>query len=251
MTNHLIRDQFKAKVDQAVVEARNAVEVLHPGLQGKIKEIVVAKLLQPLIPTYIQIGSGKLTDWIGNLSSEIDVILYSHDILPPLKYDEKLGIFPIESVLLTIEVKSISTATFVKETVDKIRRDTSKLKHLIIDAPDKSIKCRQTYVAPASVYFAFDSDLSGTGKSELERYRECDTEANHNPAIGSICVVGQGYWWFNGETKKWHKNITQEDNEEIIDFVGSILNTIPTLMSRKVKPAYGPYIIKTNKIVEQ
>lgn len=251
MTNPLIRDRYKAIVDHAVSDARKASQVGHPGVVGKIREIVVAQLLKPLVPKYIQIGTGKLTDSIGNLSSEIDVVLYSHDILPPLLYDETLGAFPIESVLLTIEVKSTSTSSSVRGAVANARRNEQVLKHQIGMLPEKDAESPPRFVNVVTTYFAFDSDLSGAGKSELDRYRETDPYADSNPVLKSICVVGQGYWWFNGDTKKWHRNMTQEANEEVIDFVGGIVNTLPTLIRLKARPRYGVYIINPNESEER
>ncbi len=246
MTNSLVRNNYFRLVNAAVSEAHEAEQVGHAVLQGTITEIVVQKLLRPLLPTYVGIGTGKLTDSMGNLSSEQDVVLFVHDILPPLLFDEKVGLFPVESALIAIEVKSRSTAKNLRESVEKARRSISELKYTSGEYSESHRVEKFSMKKVLNLYFAFGSDLSGKGKSELDRYREYDPEADTNPAIRSICVVGQGYWWFNQHERKWMKNLTRSENEEVIDFVAGIVNTVPGLVPQKGRPRYGVYVVNPN-----
>lgn len=246
MTNQLIRNNYFRLVNTAVAAAKEAELIDHPALQGKMTEIVVQKLLKPLIPKYVGIGTGKLTDSMGNLSSEQDIVLYVHDILPPLLFDEKVGLFPVESALIAIEVKNQSTAKNVRETVEKAKRSIVELKYTSGEYAESHQVEKYSMKMVLNLYFAFGTDLSGNGKSELDRYREYDPEADTNPAIKSICVIGQGYWWFNQHERRWMKNITLSKNEEVIDFVAGVVNTIPSLVLQKGKPRIGLYIVSPN-----
>ena len=80
----------------------------HPGMKGKIREIAVKNLFKPLLTKNIAIGSGKIVDHRGIQSKETDVILYSNDIHPAILYSEHddIGLFPVETCLYAIEVKS-------------------------------------------------------------------------------------------------------------------------------------------------
>lgn len=95
-SKNILRSRFVDAVDTAIKDAITAADVNHTGLIGKFREIVLSKLLEPVLPPEVKIGTGKLTDIKGILSDQIDVVLYSPGILPPSLYSKKEGIFPVE-----------------------------------------------------------------------------------------------------------------------------------------------------------
>jgi hypothetical protein len=94
--------------------------------------------------------------------------------------------------------------------------------------------------------FAFGSDLVPDGKGELARYRELDPEADTSPAIPVLCVAGRGYWWYkpNEPAEKWINHPPSEDNDEIVDFLGGVVNTIPDNVVLKGRPRFGHYLLR-------
>lgn len=66
----------------AITEAMAASDFQHSGLVGNARELVVEKLLHPVLPPEIHIGTGKLVDSIGTISPQIDIVLYSRHIIP-------------------------------------------------------------------------------------------------------------------------------------------------------------------------
>ena len=71
------------------------------------------------------------------------------------------------------------------------------------------------------ILFAFTSDLAPTGKSEIERYRELDPNANVDPVFPLLCVASHGYWRFEMKQKTpgWLFHEPTSDHDEIIDFI--------------------------------
>src|SRR5258708_2965336 len=119
MANQLFRDRLCANIDCCLREAENCSRLDYPGLIGNVRQIVVEHLLLPLLPEGVRIGTGKITDSNGNLSAETDVIIYDRRSVPPLMYDEKSGVFPIESVYYAMEVKSVLTPEEFESSIDK------------------------------------------------------------------------------------------------------------------------------------
>jgi hypothetical protein len=58
-------------VKKAIKDAEEAIGIEHTGLAGRIREILLSKLLEPVLPPEVKCGTGKLTDMKGALSKEI------------------------------------------------------------------------------------------------------------------------------------------------------------------------------------
>ncbi len=163
MGNQIFRDRLESRISSALVEAQNCSRIAHPGMVGRIRQIMVENLLKPLLPEGFHIGAGKITDAKGNLSSETDVIIYDRRSIPPVLYDEKEGVFPVETVHYSIEIKSRLTAA---ELVDSVKN---------------GIRLRSLFQGhfPHSAIFAFESDL--TSSTEAERIIQ--TQNEHSPPL--------------------------------------------------------------------
>jgi len=242
MTNDLFRDRLVAKIKAAKVEYDNTKKVDHPYMKGRIREIVVQNLIRPLLSQEFQIGNGKITDKNGVTSAETDVIIYSNKLIPPILYEERLGIFPIDSCVACVEVKSVLDATEIDNTIkNAVRLRTLQYSSGKFDPTGKQL-ASQVGVVTRSL-FAFESDL--TEKSEFVRYGERDTKYKTCPEIKAFCVMGRGAWCFNTQLQKWLHVEHTSDYDEVISFLTSIVvdNLFPVLESRG-RPKIGPYVTK-------
>ena len=112
------RERISLAVRGAIAEARLAAELHHPGLIGTAREILVERLLRPVLPAFLEFGTGKITDSEGRQSRQTDIVVYSPDIMPASLYDNHTGIFPIEACFYSIEVKSTISSTELRKVVD-------------------------------------------------------------------------------------------------------------------------------------
>lgn len=238
------RKRFLSNIRKAIQDADDASSLGQPALIGRLREICLTQIFQPALPPEVKCGTGQLADSKGNLSAEIDVILYAPGILPPALFDEKNGIFPVESCLYAIEVKSRLTAQEVKSAVS----NAQSVRNLWLLPTDYWVG-KQGYIGQPTVYpinalFAFSTDLSSGAKSEIERYREHDANANADSLVKTICVRGAGYWYHSrtSENVTWKKSDATNDFDEVIDFVSGVSNTIPQLLSFKGRPKFGNYL---------
>ena len=78
----------------------------HQTKKGQLREIFVENLVKKLIPTQFDTGNGFIVNQCGDISKEFDVIIYDGTLIPPFLKEYNVGIYPAESVLATIEVKS-------------------------------------------------------------------------------------------------------------------------------------------------
>ena len=231
MAHPIIRDKFINSIRAAVDEARGLGRLNHPGLGGQVREILAGRLIRPYIGPEVGFGTGKIIDSSGNTSNQLDIVLYVANILPPLLYDQSLGVFPIESCLYSIEVKTTLSAPQLSTAISSA-------------AAINRFRYSQSGPMLNSALFAFDTDLVQGGKSEIERYREYDHSANQDSVIKALCVVGRGYWWFcrEGTDVRWHFTTPTPNYDEVVDFIVGIANTIPDIMAQKRPPKYGYYL---------
>ncbi len=249
MPNDLFRGRVINHIQTAVRESTNASKVEHPLLQGRIREIALGHLFRPLLPFGLEIGTGKVIDHGGNQSREIDLIIYSSSILPSLMYSEREGMFPAESCFYAIEVKSRTSASEIRDAIAKAN-SLRRIQYLpgAYDSESRPKNHRITPIIPA--FFAFDSDLLKTGKSELERYQELDPNFRNKPSLVAICVVGRGYWYYRARDKTWMSYPPTPDHDEVVNFLSGVINTIPDAMVSRGHPRLGNYLMlpRNNKM---
>jgi len=253
MPNDIFRDRVNNLIQSAIKEALNVKKIEHPFLQGRIREIVLDNIFKPLLILGTECGTGKIVDSKGIQSDETDIIIYSKNILPSIMYSEREGIFPAESCLYSIEVKSKSTAEEVKDAIKKAKKIREL--HYLSGEYDNNFNPVENLsiqlIAP--VFFAFDSDLKNDRKSEIDRYKENDPDFYKYPYLRAICVVGKGYWWFNFNKKEWVFHPPTEFYDEVIDFLSGIINSLPNILTSRKYPRVGSYLIldRETKIIKK
>lgn len=256
MVNEFILNTIRDRVDTAIKNARQASGLAHPGIKGSLRENGLRNLFRPLLTLKEDIGSGIIVDLKGRQSQETDVIIYSRSIHPPIFNDDEdgAGIYPADACLYAIEVKSKATAKEIRDAMGKAKT----LRNLeytpgLSDSFGKPIQHTIIYIIPA--FFAFDSDLTGKDRSELDRYLEFDERGDFDPLLRAICVIGKGYWYFNSATdaegafkSKWFYVKPTSEHDEVVSFLGGILNTLPAIIASRGHPKLGPYMIPSDGI---
>jgi hypothetical protein len=180
-----------------------------------------------MLPFGYEIGTGKICDRHGNLSAQTDLIVYHSGVLPPVIFStsRSTGIFPIESVLYSIEIKSTITAREITDTIRKGRL----LSLLDYEGKVRETLKHRTFVA--NTLFAFGSDLQKDTSlesvfHEFVRYTKHDEDWKTDPVVQAVCIVNRGYFYFHYKTGLWELHQATAEHDEVIDFVGQIGNTI-------------------------
>jgi hypothetical protein len=243
---NLFQSSMVAKAKAALLKAEMLRLENHSGIKGKLRELLVGELFQPVLPPEVRIGTGKLVSAEGASSPETDVILYAPAILPPVLFDDKNGYFPAESALYAIEVKSTLTAAELKRAISNaVKTRSLKLMatdHWLPDANANPPVTKFTSGTPSAInaLFAFGSDLGGPVSAEFERYCALDQSAMGHSAIQVLCIAGRGYWYSASEG--WKHVDADDDIGEVMGFLAGTTNTLPQLMLSKGRPQFGNYL---------
>jgi hypothetical protein len=160
-----------------------AESIKHNGSRGAAREIFIKEFLTPFLPPHIGIGTGEVINHLGMSSAQVDVILYNRGRVPPILIGESdLGIFPWESVIATIEVKSVLTAKEVRGSIlnaYSVGRIVECLADTGVTSDGKTpAELAMWHFKVPTFVFAFQSDLAKdeagnpTGKHESMRLHE-------------------------------------------------------------------------------
>jgi uncharacterized protein DUF6602 len=119
MTAKVVMDWFDRL--EAVLEAESQLSGLldHSPTVGQAREFVVARVLKTILPAGVHIGSGMVIDRQGNSSKQIDVVIYDPRF-PMMKLDGG-GLYFVEGVLATIEIKSTIDTSELKGSLENCR----------------------------------------------------------------------------------------------------------------------------------
>jgi hypothetical protein len=245
--NVVYRALILSRAQAAVGAARAVKGISHSGLKGRLREIVIRDLLRPLLPSDVGLGTGQIITAINQYSQEQDVVLFDRSILPPILHEGTTGIFPIESVLFAIEVKSTLTAERLKSSNESANQLRS-LEYFPgeFDDSGKPIQLSTKRLIPAIL--AFDSDLSETGKTELERFKEIWGGSTDEPPIQMLCVVGRGLsTWKPEEPTIWRTWESTYLLEEAVTFMAFIMNSYKALALSRKAPRLGHYLLRPHQ----
>jgi hypothetical protein len=229
-------DVFLARAQAAIGAARSVSSVSHPALKGHLREILVRTLLRPLLPQGIGIGSGVIISAEGETSTQQDIILYDAAVVPPAAFEGEIGMFPVESVLFVLEVKSCLTATDLK-TANDSAVGLLRLKHAAPFGRDWEAGDRVEGCIP--VLFAFDSDLTAVGTTEVERY-DGIRDVSREPSIRGICVADRGSWsWDKTGWRPWPSG---PSGSEILGMLVGITNAYSRVLATRRRPDLAAYL---------
>ena len=94
-----------------------------PGTIGEARENAVRAKLRQLLPRGIGVGSGFVIDVQGNVSNQMDIIIYEEDICPVFRINDSdaAAYYPCEGVIAIGEVKSTIDSREIDDILSKIR----------------------------------------------------------------------------------------------------------------------------------
>ena len=162
-------------------EAEQAGLLEHSSLVGSAREFIVKRVLRAILPPIVHIGSGKVVDSHRKKSRQIDIVIYDSRF-PVFEIQSGIGIYPLEGVIATIEVKSTLTKRSLFEALENTlsliqltpgvvstsaSHWKSRAKALESDgySPREAMRKAGFEFIPASYIYAFNSKLKAKGLS--------------------------------------------------------------------------------------
>ena len=104
MSYKKLKEYFDLLEQQLISSGKIAKLLEHPTQVGDARETFVADVMRLVLPSGVEIGTGKVIDQFGNESKQIDVVLF--DSRFPKFTIGGSSLYPVEGTLATIEVKS-------------------------------------------------------------------------------------------------------------------------------------------------
>lgn len=106
---------FKTKVNELWNLFSATGGLSHRGEKGSFREEFLKQLFVSMLPIHFGVGSGIVVDKWGRQSPQIDLVIYDRRRMPPLLERDGHGIYPVDSVLRVIEVKSYIDTSAIEQ----------------------------------------------------------------------------------------------------------------------------------------
>lgn len=226
MSDNLIPIYSSALVNGFIKRMDSLSSLGHKLTKGELRELFVSNILKSFLTSQFDIGSGIIVNHKGEQSKQIDIIIYDNRIIPPLIKQQHIGVFPAESVIATIEVKS-------NLTKEAIITSESSVRHLYEVVYNPSSNMYKDYnFTPLCALIGF----FGNGVSDLTDEQKGKVWLKQNiDKIFSICLTGK-YSWINIIDTGWHFH--KSDNkyhEETKAFIAVLIDNIRTHAEGRLK----------------
>ncbi|MFZ5506418.1 MAG: DUF6602 domain-containing protein, partial [Pseudomonadota bacterium] len=147
-------------------------------------EEIIRQFLNGHLPKRFTAAAGFITDPLGAVSSQTDVIIYDSYNCPVYRASDTAGIFPSNNVAAVVEVKSRLTGEAVADAAQKIARIKALTKTKPADLPFR------VSAQTLGVLFAFASDISLP--KVLDHYVESIRHHGLGRHIDFIAVLDRG-----------------------------------------------------------
>ncbi len=263
----LYREMTLINIKKAISASGFASGFKHPVLNGRIKEIFIKDLLEPILYPDMGVCTGVIIDTLGKQSDQIDIIIYDKKVLPPLVLSATEEVIPAESVLATIEVKSTLTKKKLEDSIinawsvhnlsyefGDISIANKLEQYLLLQSLDFVFGERKeqmlnrlvelgTIDLPASFIFSFNSDLKRF--DEEKRLTEAISRIAGNSTeyvINSLCIADKQTLSLNNN--QWKSVMCNEEYENIFSFLNTIMLACSRLSQQRVTLPLDKYLTK-------
>jgi len=224
-------DQLIKRYSSAIIEGLAIKISASSGLKqklkkGELRELFISNVLNPFLTTQFGIRTGIVINQKEEQSRQIDIIIYDNRILPPFIKEQHIGIYPAESVVGTIEIRSALDKPAILRS-----EESAKILHGKIYNPSASIYKDYEYIRPLSATLGF----YGSGTKELR-----DSEKGklwleeHIKYNFAICLIGK-FSWLNIGSKGWTKSINKKNFEETKRFIAVFVDNLRSISEYRLK----------------
>lgn len=148
MTNPWI-EALRPRLTGFVAEGLALAGLAHPGIKGRLRELLIQRMIEPYLPPSVVVRTGTIVSFTGPRKhrTQDDIVLFWRE-RAPLLLDMEQSIMPIVGVLAQIEVKTTLTRDGLKDAV----------------MAAEELRDLATGEAPGGLIFAYKSDNSETSE---------------------------------------------------------------------------------------
>lgn len=175
-------------------------EIYHPTAKGDESELNWKGLLRSYLPERYTVDSGFVVDHKGNISEQIDIIIYDRHFTPFIFRGENVVYIPAEGVYAVFEVKPHFDKKNYNYAVEKL----------------KSVKTLQRTTANFTHILGKDKkelfEIIGGILTKEIKSKKCFNKINTDSELSIILSLNYGIKIINGET------IEKQDKEPVLAF---------------------------------
>lgn len=111
----------------------------HAGEFGRLREMTSKDFIRFITPSRLDIGTGFVINHAGDVSSQVDLVIYDRNETPLIQDSERQYFYPAETVCAIGEVKSILTKDQFKVAINKLAR-IKKIRERITETDTAIVK---------------------------------------------------------------------------------------------------------------
>lgn len=220
MDRTLIQQYASGIVKGFVEQVRSISDMKHRYTKGRLRELFVANVLDRYLTAQFGVGSGIVVNQRGDQSDQMDIIIYDNRVLPPFVREQGIGVFPVEAVIATIEVKSILDKTELR----KSEKAAKKLREVVASPCGSIYPKNELPKRPGCTIIGFcDRGLSDLMKEQVGR----DWLTGNIESLWAVCLVGK-FSWLKLAPKEWRLKTSDEFAEETKQYIGVLLDNVRT-----------------------
>lgn len=117
--------------------------LIHAGEFGRFREAASKDFIRFFIPRRLEIGTGFLMNHVGEVSTQVDLVVYDKNETPLVQDIENQYFYPVETVCAVGEVKSVLSKDDLKKALNKLSRVKS-LRDRVAETNTQIIKANPT-----------------------------------------------------------------------------------------------------------
>ncbi len=227
MSETLIK-KYSTSVIKDFIDRANDLKGLTRDLNlpiGELKELFVSRVLRSFLTAQFDIGSGIVVNSADKKSSQIDILIYDNRILPPFIKEQSIGVYPAESIIATIEIKT----NLEEKGLANAENTAQKLCDEVFDL--------EYGFKPLCAVFGFEGSIENLSAKEkgIDWLRE---NAQH---LFNICIAGK-YSWANVGGKGWWPEFYDRDKpyNETKRFIALLVDNIRTASQERFQAFINP-----------
>lgn len=224
MNRSPIQQHTSALVKSFIEEVNSLKNLNQTTLKGRLIELFMSRILLRFLTSQYGIGTGVIINQKGDQSKQIDIIIYDKRTLPPFIQEKEIGVYPAESVLAVIEVRS-----WISKEVIRYYSNSAKELYSDIYNPLSSIYRNYKKYRPFYSLVGF-YDKENFGKKQRKEILQW-MMSNAKPLFG-VCLVNK-FSWLNVTKPEGSLKMVDEYNEETKAFVAVLLDNIRTYSQRR------------------
>jgi hypothetical protein len=209
---------FGTSIVQNFIKKMHSIKSLkHPGAKGQFRESFVAEILGNYLSSQFGTGTGIVVNQRGDQSRQVDIIIYDNRLLPAFIRDYKLGVFPAESVIATIEIKS----DFTNDALEKTESDAKYLYENIYCKEGSKYKDFTRYRPICAILGYY-----GSGRPQLKDEIKGKKWLRENIEYLKYIGVVDKYSWIKIKKTGWTCHMVDNSNDETTRFISVLLDNI-------------------------